>query len=76
MHLYSKNVISLMGAYPGRRWRMADVVRYVASGRNEKPNERIRRGVHRVVSELIAEGIVEYTAPEKPGSFGLYRWKQ
>lgn len=72
---YAREVMDLMAAYPGRDWKMAHIVRHVVTVRNETRRERVRRGVHRVVSLLIDSGHIERDPPGKFGSYALYRWK-
>lgn len=64
-----------MAAYPGRDFKMAHIVRYVCSVRNETRRQKVRIGVHRVMAALIEHGVVERDPPGKFGSYALYRWK-
>ena len=72
---YAREVMELMAAYPGRDWKMRQIVRYVETIRNETRREKVRRGVHRVVALLIESGQVERDPPGQYGSYALYRWK-
>ena len=58
---YAREVIELLGAFPGREFRMAQIVNYVARGRTLKPSERnaVRIGVFRVLEQLRESGQVE-----------------
>lgn len=60
---YAREVIELMGACPGREFRMAQIVNYVARGRKLQPSERnaVRIGVFRVLEQLRETGQVEQT---------------
>ena len=71
---YAREVMDLMAAYPGRDWKMAHIVRYVCTARNETRRQKVRIGVHRVVAMLIETGHVERDPPGKYGSYALYRW--
>lgn len=72
---YAREVEDLMKPYPGRDWKMAQIVRYVCSVRNETRRQKVRIGVHRVIATLIEHGRVERDPPGKYGSYALYRWK-
>lgn len=69
-----------MRPYPGRRWRMREILRYVEitrhpAGPDRKRKKAIRVGVGRVMDALIEHGIVIRTPPKGAGSFALYAWK-
>lgn len=72
---YAKEVIDLMAAYPGRDWRMAEIVRYIGG----KPEDRhfIRKGVSRVIATLAESGLILVRPPRNGrGGFATYRWKR
>lgn len=56
---YAREVIDLLGAYPGRDFKPGHIVRYVASQRCELVRPRLRVGVHRVLVALVESGQVE-----------------
>lgn len=68
-----------MRPYPGRKWRMREILRYVEITRNcgadRKRKKAIRIGVGRVMDVLVEHGIVTRTPPKGAGSFALYAWK-
>ena len=74
--LYAHEVIDLLAAFPGREWRMAEIVNYVARGRPQckQQRERYRKGVRRVLEALIEAKCVQYK-PARSGGTTLYRWK-
>lgn len=74
--LYAAEVINLMAAFPGREWRMGEIVNHVARGRpsSKQQRERYRKGVRRVLEALIRSKCVQFK-PAKPGGTTLYRWK-
>jgi hypothetical protein len=75
MH-YADKVIELLGAYPGRAFRMADIVRYLdARARCARDKQRLRKGALRALTVLEETGVVEKRARPVPGSFAIYRWK-
>lgn len=55
---YAKEVIDLLAAYPGREFRMAQIIRHVTKGREISPVKRqaVRVGVRRVIDELVESG--------------------
>ncbi|RZS80643.1 hypothetical protein EV675_3255 [Pigmentiphaga kullae] len=54
-------MIELLAAYPGREFRMGDLVRHVSKGRTLAPSERqaARMAVLRVLGALVNSGQVE-----------------
>lgn len=75
---YAKEVIELMEPYPGRDWKMAELVNYVAGGRITHVRERnaARQAVLRVIDSLSASGQV-IKRPSRTGVRNVvcYRWK-
>ena len=75
---YAKEVIDLLAAYPGREFRMIQIVRHVAEGQpaNTVEWERLRKGVRRVLGSLEDSGQVVSRSPhDRSGSYSLYCWK-
>ena len=74
--LYAREIIDLLAAFPGREWRMAEIVNHVARGRpnSKQQRERYRKGVRRVLEALIEAKCVQYK-PGRSGSVTLYRWR-
>lgn len=72
---YAREVIELLAAFPGREWKMRDVVRHVSRGRptSKQERERYRKGVRRVMEALVEARVVQYK-PARPGGTTLYRW--
>lgn len=79
--LYYAEVAGLMEPFPGRKWRMHEIIRYVESIRHpagnvdRKRKKAIRIGVGRVLDLLIEHRMVIRIPPRKPGSYALYVWK-
>lgn len=71
---YARETIELMSAYPGRTWRMADLVRNVARGRTLERRERdaVRNAVLRVLDHLAETRQVEKHAEAANSMF--YSW--
>lgn len=74
--LYAREVVDLMAAFPGREWKMAELVNHVARGRptSKQERERLRKGVRRVLEALIEAKVVQYK-PARSGGTTLYLWK-
>src|SRR5260363_122536 len=50
---YAQEIIDLMGAYPGRAFRMREIVKYVSGKEaNDKERKQVRIGVWRVLNQL------------------------
>ena len=73
---YADPIIALLGAYPGRAFRMADIVRYLdARAQGARDKQRLRKGALRVLQTLEETGVVEKRQRSVSGSFAVYRWK-
>ncbi len=74
--LYAKEVIDLMGAFPGREFRMHEIVQHVARGRpaNRQERNRYREGSRLVLHALVKSGHVRMK-PARRGAPALYIWK-
>lgn len=75
---YAREVIELLAAYPGREFRMIQIVRHVAAGQPASTGEweRIRKGVRRVLGSLESSGQVSSnTQHDRSGGYSLYCWK-
>lgn len=57
---YAREVIELLGAYPGRRFKVGEIVRYIvgADGVGAGRRDRVRVGVWRVIEALQEAGLV------------------
>jgi len=71
---YAHEVIDLMAAYPGREFRMAEIIRHVARGRRLSPREAeaTRKAVRRVLAALEDGGQVWRQA--ECDKSALYAW--
>jgi hypothetical protein len=75
---YANEIITLIGAYPERDWKMEEIVRGVAGARplDRRQRNAARQAVLRVLTYLIGVGAV-LRRPVRRGvrnSF-TYRWK-
>ncbi len=73
---YAKEVMDLMGPYPGRHFRMADIVRYVAPQAMGAGRQRVRNGVLRVLESLAESGHVVVAPAAYRGGFATYAWRK
>lgn len=69
-----------MKPYPGRKWRMHEILRYVESirhpvGADPKRKKAMRIGVGRVLDLLVEHRMVIRIPPREPGSYALYVWQ-
>jgi len=74
---YAREVIELMAAYPGRDFKMAELVRAASPTiPDARTRGAVRQGVLRVVTALIENGSV-LRRPTRPGvrTQALYRWR-
>lgn len=74
---YGKEVIELMACYPGRDFKMEEIVRGVAPHSvNNRQRAATRQSVLRVLRILVENGSV-LRRPTRPGirNTALYRWK-
>ena len=71
---YASEVIDLLAPYPGRKYRMAHIVRHVTRGRTLSTGERhaVREGVKRVLRQLSESGQVQQIKSGE--TFALYAW--
>lgn len=74
---YAKEVIDLLGAFPGRPFKMAQIVRYISPGAAGLEREAIRKGVARAIDALEESGVVvvETSTSSKLNSPASYKWK-
>lgn len=72
---YAREVIGLLGAHPGRHFRMAEILNHVARGMALSASQRnaMRIGVFRVLEQLRESGQVEQ---QKVGATSAtYAWR-
>lgn len=72
---YASEVIDLLAAYPGKHFRMAEIVRYVDPAAGGAHRQRLRNGIHRVIQALEEHGQVERRSAQRRGGFDTYAWK-
>lgn len=73
---YAKEVIDLLGAHPGRRFKMRQVLNHVAPRATPNQLPAIRVGVWRALCALEESGQVCIDRPEgRNGSYAEYWWQ-
>jgi hypothetical protein len=73
---YAKECMDLLAAYPGRGFKMREVINYVAPDAIGRTRHAVRRGVLRVMDELVEMGTVNRYPPHAVrGESTLYSWK-
>lgn len=75
---FAKEIIGLMAAYPGRDFKMIELVRHVTGARDLAPRERDRerKAVIRVLAQLKEAGhIVRRPTRSDVRNALCYRWK-
>jgi hypothetical protein len=76
--LYVREITDLMAAYPGRDFKMAEIVNYIRAGRrlDRRARESVRRSARNALHALSEAGVVGVRYPKAgSGAFALYRWK-
>lgn len=73
---YANEVINLMGAHPGRRFKVRHIVGYVAPNSTPKQRASIRVGIQRVLYALETNGQIDSSrAQTVNGGDAEYWWK-
>ena len=74
---YAHEVIDLMASYPGRAFRLMELVRHISHGRELTPTEktRLQRGVQRAMEALEECGSVNIREPEEGRHGRAYQWR-
>lgn len=72
---YGREVIDLLGAYPGRFFKMRQIINHIDPNAKGKARLRVRVGVSRVLQELESSGLIRVKAAEVRGASGEYKWK-
>lgn len=75
---YAKEVIELMGAHPGRGFRSKEIINYVMKAMRlaSESRTRVRKGVGRVLEQMIESGAVHVVEASARGEFALYCFGQ
>jgi hypothetical protein len=76
---HAKEVIELMAAFPGRDFRIREILIYASRGRELSQRERhaMRISVSRALQALAEAGSVLVRPPRAArGGFAQYRWRE
>ncbi|CAB3638335.1 hypothetical protein LMG26685_01775 [Achromobacter mucicolens] len=74
---YAHEVMDLMACYPGRSFRLMELVRHVSHGRDLSIAEktRLQRGIQRAMDALKDTGSVLIQEPQQGGHGRTYAWR-
>jgi hypothetical protein len=72
---YAKEVIDLLGAYPGRRFKMRQILNHVSPRADGRRLAVVRTGVWRALQALEESGQVVISRPDANGAHAEYWWK-
>jgi hypothetical protein len=75
---YARELMELMAAYPGREWKMAQLVRHCTAARvmTIKETRANRKAVLRALEALAVTGAVLVRPPSAArGGYAHYRWR-
>lgn len=72
---YANEVINLLGAYPGRFFKMRQIISCISPNAQGNERLRVRVGVSRVLQELESSGLIRVKAAEKRGGGSEYKWR-
>jgi transcription initiation factor IIE alpha subunit len=76
--LYVAEIVELMAAFPGRDFRIGDVINYVRNGRDlsDKQARAMREGVSRALQALAETGSVAVVRPfTNQRGWAYYHWQ-
>jgi transcription initiation factor IIE alpha subunit len=76
--LYVSEIVELMAAFPGRDFRIGDVINYVRNGRDlsDKQARAMREGVNRALQALAETGSVAVVRPfTNQRGWAYYHWQ-
>ena len=75
--LYAREVEELMASFPGRDFRMSQIINYVRNGRVLTPKQRrtMHVNVHRILRQYEDTGFVKVQRRAMTGAYALYHWK-
>lgn len=73
---YAADVMALLAPYPGREFRMRQIVNYVAPKKaDERERKRVQMAVYRVLHALADSGQVMIKERTTNGSAATYSWR-
>ena len=73
---YADKVIELMASYPGRDFRMVELIRYInPAPKTNKERTALHVTVWRAIKALESSGAVMVRQSKSNGGYATYRWK-
>jgi hypothetical protein len=73
---FAAEVMALLAPYPGREFRMRQIVNYVASKKSdERERKRVQMAVYRVLHTLADSGHVVIKGRSTNGAPATYSWR-
>lgn len=74
---YATEVMALLAPYPGREFRMRQIVNYVAPKKaDERERKRVQMAVYRVLHTLADSGHVVIKERSTNGAPATYAWRE
>ncbi len=74
--LYAREVMDLMGSFPGREFRKGAIVRYILGAKvDRRKYKAASMAVGRVLVQLVESGAVEHLKADGNGTSARYRWR-
>lgn len=75
--LYAAQIIDLMAAYPGRRWQVQHIRRYIAGASDDRKAMRsMQRAIQRALIALGEAGAILIHESDTNGRPFEYEWKR
>lgn len=74
--LYAKEIVALLGAWPGREFKMGEIIRYIDPNAVGSRREAIRKSLRIALKTFRDEGFLKERLPEGRGGFAIYSWVQ
>lgn len=73
---YSSEVLALMPAFPGRKFKIEQLVRYATRGAplSKRQRHAARICMKRLMDRLEAQGMVKVEAAQSRGASAFYSW--
>lgn len=74
---YAAEVMALLAPYPGREFRMRQIVNYVAPKKaDERERKRVQMAIYRVLHTLADSGHVVIAERSTNGAPATYAWRE
>jgi len=74
---FAREIIELMAPYPGRDFKMREIIRYVAPQALGRERAAVKKSVQRAIAALVDCGSVKRWPPHAVnGASTLYQWRE